>query len=305
MSNADLALLARVAVGFVLAYALGFERQLRGSPAGDRTFALVGASVTAITAVAARSSPQTVAGALTGIGFIGGGIVFHGEGGLILGVTSAATLFAAAAVGVVVGYGHIVLGIITSAGVLLTLEIQHVPMLRRLEARHFKGRFEKDSMFIQADEPPGRIGAGRGLTGVAGCGPRRDCHTRGDGPRRRGRRPGRPAPREGNGRCRCWRRLQSYTTDRESRLYHFRAARMDPEELRKASVDRASLRRIWQLRLALQGPARPLPPGHRRPAVVGTLPPLLGQAADRPLAIPEPRSAPASTSWPPGWSAWP
>ena len=70
-------------------------------------------------------------------------------------MTSAATLFAAAGVGVVVGFGHIVLGIVTSAGVLLTLEIQHIPMLRRLEAGHFAGRFEMDSMFMDAADPPG------------------------------------------------------------------------------------------------------------------------------------------------------
>jgi putative Mg2+ transporter-C (MgtC) family protein len=161
MSNSDLALLARVAVGFVLAYLLGFERQLRGSPAGDRTFALVGATATAITAVAARSSPQTVAGALTGIGFIGGGVVFHGEGGLIRGVTTAATLFAAAGVGVVVGFGHIVLGIITAGGVLLMLEIQHVPGLRRLDAHYYANRFTVDAMFVEPDPDP-EPGGGQG-----------------------------------------------------------------------------------------------------------------------------------------------
>jgi len=84
--------LVRIAVGFALAYAFGIERQLRGAPAGARTFALVGASSAAITAVASGTSPQAVAGVVTGIGFIGGGVVFHGEGGLIRGVTTAASI---------------------------------------------------------------------------------------------------------------------------------------------------------------------------------------------------------------------
>jgi putative Mg2+ transporter-C (MgtC) family protein len=79
-------------------------------------------------------------------------VVFHGEGGLTKGVTTAATIFAAAGVGVVVGFGHIVLGVITAAGVLLTLEIQYIPMLRRLEARYYSGRFQMDNMF--ADDAP-------------------------------------------------------------------------------------------------------------------------------------------------------
>src|SRR5438128_5460126 len=100
MAHHDYALLARIALGFILAYLLGFEREIRGSPAGDRTFSLVGAASAAITAVAYRSSPQAVAGVVTGVGFIGAGVVFHSEGGAIKGITTAATIFAAAAIGV-------------------------------------------------------------------------------------------------------------------------------------------------------------------------------------------------------------
>jgi putative Mg2+ transporter-C (MgtC) family protein len=128
MSEADLSLLVRVAVGFVLAYIFGFERQLRGSPAGDRTFALVGASATAITAVAARTSPQAVAGVVTGIGFIGGGIVFQGSGGVVK--------------------------VVTGAGLLLTLELRHIPGLRKLDAQNYRTRFVNDDMVRQTESPP-------------------------------------------------------------------------------------------------------------------------------------------------------
>jgi putative Mg2+ transporter-C (MgtC) family protein len=151
MSHYDTELLARVGVGFALAYIFGFERQLRGSPAGDRTFALVGASAAAITAVAARTSPQAIAGVVTGIGFIGGGVVFHSDGGTIRGITTAATIFASAAIGIVVGYGHLVLGVITAAGLLLTLELPHLPWLRRLDARNFASRFNNDPFLKPPD----------------------------------------------------------------------------------------------------------------------------------------------------------
>jgi putative Mg2+ transporter-C (MgtC) family protein len=152
MSSADLSLLARVAVGFALAFAFGFERQLRGSPAGDRTFAVVGAAATAITAVAARSSPQAIAGVVTGIGFIGGGVVFHGEGQMVSGITTAATIFAAAAIGIVVGYGHLLLGVITAAILLVTLELPHLPVFRRLDARNFTSKVTPDP--AHKDHPP-------------------------------------------------------------------------------------------------------------------------------------------------------
>ena len=144
MSSAELDLLVRIAVGFALAYVIGFERQLRSSPAGDRTFALIGASATAVTAVAGRSSPQTVAGVVTGVGFIGGGLVFRGEAGLVRGLTNAATIFSAAALGIVVGYGHLLVGIVMTALLLVTLELQHIPGLRMLDARNFHGSFEDD-----------------------------------------------------------------------------------------------------------------------------------------------------------------
>jgi putative Mg2+ transporter-C (MgtC) family protein len=144
MLHGDLGLLGRILVGFALAYAFGFERQLRGSPAGDRTFALVGAASTAITAVAAPTSPQTVAGVVTGIGFIGGGVVFHGAAGLVRGLTSAAAIFGVAGIGIVVGYGHTVLGVILAAILLFVLEIPHAPFLRWMDARTYSQRFQRD-----------------------------------------------------------------------------------------------------------------------------------------------------------------
>lgn len=148
-SPSELELVGRVVVGFVLAYVFGFERELRGSPAGDRTFSLVGASAAAITAVAGTTAPQAVAGIVTGVGFIGAGVLFRGERQMIKGVTTAATIFAVASIGVVVGYGHVLLGVFTAAVLLLTLEIRHVPGLSRLDARMYRGRFRSD------DEPLG------------------------------------------------------------------------------------------------------------------------------------------------------
>lgn len=141
---AELTLLGRVAASFVFAFALGFERELRGSPAGDRTFALVGTGTAAITAVALKSSPQTVAGAITGIGFIGAGVVFHGQGELVRGLTTAAAIFATAAIGVVVGSGRLWMGALTTAIVLLTLELRYIRGLSWLDARRYQSRFRSD-----------------------------------------------------------------------------------------------------------------------------------------------------------------
>jgi putative Mg2+ transporter-C (MgtC) family protein len=140
----DLQLLARVGTGFALSYVLGFERQLRGSIAGNRTFAVVGAAATAITAVAAVGAPQAISGVLTGIGFIGAGVVFKGRTGTVHGITTAATLFAVAGLGVVVGFGYLLVGTVLGAALLVVLELPNVPVLRRLDAGRWAHRFLND-----------------------------------------------------------------------------------------------------------------------------------------------------------------
>jgi putative Mg2+ transporter-C (MgtC) family protein len=148
----DWALLGRIAMGLLLAFCVGFERELRGSPAGDRTFALVGLASTATTAVVAHNSPQALAGVITGVGFIGAGVVIHTEQTLIRGITTAAAIFAVAAVGIVVGSGHIGLGAATTAGMLLILESRYMPVLRALDGRRYQGSFAQDT------EPPRGLG---------------------------------------------------------------------------------------------------------------------------------------------------
>jgi len=147
MSHHDIVLLGRVAVAFALSFVIGFERELRGAPAGDRTFALVGTGAAAITAVAFGPSPQTVAGVVTGIGFIGAGLVVRSGRGMLKGITSAATIFAVAAIGIVAGSGHAVLAVIVAAVVLLDLELRYVPVLRLFDAGRYKG------MDAERDDP--------------------------------------------------------------------------------------------------------------------------------------------------------
>ncbi len=159
MFHADLHLFARVAIGCAVGFAFGFERQLRGSPAGDRTFALVGGAATAITAVAGQSSPQAVAGILTGIGFIGAGLVFT-SGNMVRGLTTAATVFAVAGIGIVLGYGHTFLGLFLAALLMFVLEIEHIPGVRFLDARNYADRFRNDRDPLVSGGPEGPASGG-------------------------------------------------------------------------------------------------------------------------------------------------
>jgi len=140
----DPELLQRILVGFALAYAVGFERELRGSAAGDRTFSLIGSGAAVAAAVTGQSSPQALAGIITGVGFIGGGLILRGSDDQVRGVTTAATVFATAVVGLVVGLGHLLIAGVVTALVLLILELRFIPGLRYLDARSYRGRLPTD-----------------------------------------------------------------------------------------------------------------------------------------------------------------
>jgi putative Mg2+ transporter-C (MgtC) family protein len=155
MSHEDLVLFGRVGLAFILCYSIGFERALRGSPAGDRTFGLVGTAAAAITAVTFGTAPQAIGGVVTGVGFIGAGLVLRGDHGMIRGMTSAAGLFAATGIGVVAGTGHPWLALFVTLLTLLDLEVRHMPFLNRLDAHRYADRMATDDEDQNGGTTPG------------------------------------------------------------------------------------------------------------------------------------------------------
>ena len=142
--NPDLEIVTRVLVGFGLTFAVGFERDLRGASAGDRTFAIIGSAAAAVTAVASGSAPTAISGVITGIGFVGAGIVFRPDStGTVKGVTTAATLFACAAVGVVAGFGRLLSAIVLAALIVVALEARYLRVLRILDGEWWYQRRTK------------------------------------------------------------------------------------------------------------------------------------------------------------------
>ena len=137
-------LFGHVGLAFVLCYAVGFERALRGSPAGDRTYSLVGTAAAAVTAVTVGPAPQAIGGVITGVGFIGAGLVLRGDRGMIRGMTSAAAMFAATGIGVVAGTGHLWLAAFVALLTILDLELRNTPVLNRLDAHRYADRMADD-----------------------------------------------------------------------------------------------------------------------------------------------------------------
>lgn len=107
---------------------LGVNRDLRGKPAGLRTHALVTLS-SAIAMVAIQeialgagqagvdAASRVIQGLVTGIGFLGAGVILHAQGE-VRGLTSAATIWIAAVLGIAYGSAHWIAG---TTGLALTL----------------------------------------------------------------------------------------------------------------------------------------------------------------------------------------
>lgn len=139
-------LFARIVVAAVLGYGIGWEREFRGKPAGERTFALVALGAAAFTALEVEGflTDRIIQGVVTGVGFLGAGLIFRAEGGSVQGLTTAASAWAAAAVGVLSGAGEYLLSAATAILVVLILELNYLPVIRRFDATRRRLRSEGD-----------------------------------------------------------------------------------------------------------------------------------------------------------------
>lgn len=149
MITHDLALFGRVALAAVLGFVVGWEREVRGHPAGARTFALVAAGSAAFTVVAVDAFPLTaeklIAGVATGIGFVGAGLVIPGPNKKVHGLTTAAAIWAVAAVGVIAGAARLLLATLVTVLYIVLLEGRALPVLKLLDARRWQHHFTKDT----------------------------------------------------------------------------------------------------------------------------------------------------------------
>jgi putative Mg2+ transporter-C (MgtC) family protein len=122
-------LAVRLTAGLVLGAIIGWERELHRQPAGFRTHSLValGAALFAIISgygfAGANADPTRIAAQIvSGIGFLGAGTILHYRGH-IRGLTTAASLWAVAAVGTATGTGLYVLAIVGTLLILIILSL--------------------------------------------------------------------------------------------------------------------------------------------------------------------------------------
>ena len=128
----QLAIVGRLALAALLGATIGLERELRGNPAGIRTMALVTMGACLFTEISMLTGAQDriAAQIVTGIGFIGAGVIFRGGTGM-RGITTAATVWGAAAIGMALGRELYVAAILGT--VLIVVLLYSRPLTRRVE----------------------------------------------------------------------------------------------------------------------------------------------------------------------------
>ncbi|MBX6341469.1 MAG: MgtC/SapB family protein [Thermomicrobiaceae bacterium] len=156
--------LFRVGVAVVLGAALGLEREMTAKPAGLRTYILVaeGAALFMVASIlitqsfaeaagAVRADPTRIASTIvTGVGFLGGGIIFR-TGARVIGLTTAAGVWVAAAIGMLAGAGFYIVSVVGTVLGLLTLLVLRV-VERRLDLVGTSRRMVEDIEEIDEEE---------------------------------------------------------------------------------------------------------------------------------------------------------
>jgi putative Mg2+ transporter-C (MgtC) family protein len=167
MGPEELSIIARVLGAILIGGLIGFERSFHGRPAGFRTHSLVCLAsallmvvtvyqsewMTAVPLDAIRTDPTRMAqGIMTGIGFLGAGVIFR-EGLTVRGLTTAASIWVTAAIGILVGIGFYfaaLLGTVAALAVLSGFRLIEMRLPSEFYAHHTL-RFARDAAMAEED----------------------------------------------------------------------------------------------------------------------------------------------------------
>jgi putative Mg2+ transporter-C (MgtC) family protein len=129
--NTTLEMVLRLLLATFLGAVIGFQREKSGKEAGLRTNMLIclGSALLTVLSIYAfpGSDPSRIAaGIAAGIGFIGAGVILHRSGGAVVGLTTAATIWAVAAIGMAAGAGLYIIAPVATALVFIILLLPHL-----------------------------------------------------------------------------------------------------------------------------------------------------------------------------------
>ena len=128
----ELDIVLRIVFAALIGGIIGYEREHAEKPAGFRTHLLVcvGAALFTVLSIYGfgedLADPSRIAASVVvGIGFLGAGTIMSREGGVVVGLTTAATIWAVAAIGMAVGAGLYLVALPTAVIVLIALRFPY------------------------------------------------------------------------------------------------------------------------------------------------------------------------------------
>jgi putative Mg2+ transporter-C (MgtC) family protein len=123
----EIEMMLRLLLAAALGALIGYQRERAKKPAGLRTHILIctGAALFTVASIygfgIGADPARVAAGVVAGIGFIGAGAIFHRQGGIVEGLTTAATIWAVAAIGLAAGAGLYIVSTLITVIVLIIL----------------------------------------------------------------------------------------------------------------------------------------------------------------------------------------
>lgn len=129
LTGYELPFLLKLGASLVAGFVIGVERESRHKPAGisTHTFVIAGAMLfSLLSTVLSRGDPGRIAAQIvTGVGFLGAGIILK-DGGRLQNVTTASSIWFAAAIGMAIGFGWYVIAAIATVFAVIVPRIPHI-----------------------------------------------------------------------------------------------------------------------------------------------------------------------------------
>ncbi len=129
LTGYELPFLLKLGASLVAGFLIGVERESRHKPAGisTHTFVISGAMLfSMLSTILSRGDPGRIAAQIvTGVGFLGAGIILK-EGGKLQNVTTASSIWFAAAIGMAIGFGWYVIALIATLFSVVVPRIPHI-----------------------------------------------------------------------------------------------------------------------------------------------------------------------------------
>lgn len=127
----DLEISLRLLLAAALGAIIGYQRERAHKPAGLRTHILICLGSALFTVIsefgfgASVDTSRIAAGVVAGIGFLGGGAIIRNQEGIVVGLTTASSIWAIAAIGLAAGAGMYIAAAVATVLVLIVLLLPH------------------------------------------------------------------------------------------------------------------------------------------------------------------------------------